>query len=114
MAQLEAVLSALTQGKSVRRDEWEPLVRMFVSRDMLMCQCGNMEPWQHALTWGELAASDWQLMHDPSADQQASEKSAVPAPVLRGSRQALPDSLVEAAVRRNPLLFWLFPKRGNS
>jgi len=112
MAQLEAVLSALTHGESVRRDEWEPLVRMFVSRDMLMCQCGNMQPWQHALTWGEIAASDWQLMHDASVDQQANEKLTLPAPMMRVSEQALQDSLSESGTRRNPFLFWL-PKRSD-
>jgi hypothetical protein len=62
MAQLGTFLSALTEGRSVRRDEWEPVVRMFVAGELLMCQCGNQNPWLHSLTWGEIAASDWQLV----------------------------------------------------
>jgi len=60
----------LTQGGSVRRDEWEPVVRMFVHRELLMCQSGDMDPWLHSLTWGEIAASDWQLFHPVSVIDQ--------------------------------------------
>jgi len=45
MTQPETVVAALNQGQSVRRDEWEPIIKMFVARDMLMCQCGNSKPW---------------------------------------------------------------------
>jgi hypothetical protein len=62
MTQPETVVAALTQGQSVRRDEWEPIIKMFVARDMLMCQCGNSKPWQHSLTWDDIAAIDWKLV----------------------------------------------------
>jgi hypothetical protein len=61
MAQFHAVLQALNQGRSVRRDEWEPVIRMFVLRDLLMCQCGTSKPWNHSLGWEEITANDWQL-----------------------------------------------------
>lgn len=67
MAQLGALLSALTEGRSVRRDEWEPVVRMFVDCDMLMCRSGDLDPWLHSLTWGEIIASDWQLVQPCAA-----------------------------------------------
>lgn len=79
MAQLEAVLPALRQGRSVRRDEWEPFVRMFVSSDSLMCQSGKASPWHHSLTWGELIASDWRLIHCEAADEQGAGASVLTA-----------------------------------
>jgi hypothetical protein len=80
MAQLEVVLPALRQGRSVRRDEWEPLVRMFVLKDALMCQSGNSDPWHHSLTWGELIASDWQLFHHQAAAEQRDRASVLTLP----------------------------------
>jgi hypothetical protein len=91
MAQLDEVLSALTQGQSVRRDEWEPVVRMFVSRDALMCQSGNSTPWHHSLTWGELIASDWQLIHLQPSVKQRDETSAMAAPDPDNKERALLD-----------------------
>jgi hypothetical protein len=61
MAQLETVVTALNQGHCVRRENWEPVIRMFVDGDLLMCQCGNSKPWQHSLTWDDIAAKDWQI-----------------------------------------------------
>jgi hypothetical protein len=80
MAQLDEILPALTQGRSVRRDEWEPVVRMFVLKDALMCQSGNSAPWHHSLTWGELIASDWQLIHLQASVKQGDETSVLTAP----------------------------------
>lgn len=62
MAQLETIVIALARGCSVRRNEWEPVIRMFVDGDLLMCQCNNSKPWQHSLTWDDIAAKDWQLV----------------------------------------------------
>jgi len=62
MAHLDVVLPALGQGRSVQRADWEPIIRMFVSSGMLMCQCGNSKPWRHALGWDDIEASDWQLV----------------------------------------------------
>jgi hypothetical protein len=72
MAQFSTVLSALTQGQSVRRTEWEPFVRMFVLNDQLMCQCSDMNPWLHSLTWGEVTALDWQPILAKSEGHQTS------------------------------------------
>jgi hypothetical protein len=66
MTQLNTVLHALNQGLSVRRDEWEPVIRIFVLRDMLMCQCGSLKPWTHSLGWDEITANDWQLAELPA------------------------------------------------
>lgn len=72
MAQFAAVLPMLIEGESVRRAEWEPIVRMFVLHDHLMCQCGNANPWHHSLTWGEITALDWQLIQaEPNWHQTA-------------------------------------------
>ena len=62
MAQLGTVVTALIQGRSVRREEWEPIIKMFVADDLLMCQCGNSKPWRHSLTWDDIAATDWKLI----------------------------------------------------
>jgi hypothetical protein len=92
MARLDAVLPALTQGRSVRRDEWEPVVRMFVLGDTLMCQSGNASPWHHSLTWGELIASDWRLIRTEADDKQeehASVRTAT-APAIMGGAMLSP------------------------
>jgi hypothetical protein len=65
MAQFETVWPALNKGRRVRREEWESVIRMFVSMDMLMCQNGNSKPWHHALCWDEITATDWQLVPVP-------------------------------------------------
>jgi hypothetical protein len=65
MAQFHAVLPALNQGQSVRREDWEPIIRMFVLRDLLMCQCGTSKPWNHTLGWEDITATDWQLAERP-------------------------------------------------
>jgi hypothetical protein len=68
MAHLDVVLPALGQGLSVQRAGWEPIIRMFVSSGMLMCQCGDSSPWPHAMGWDDIEASDWQLVQTvPSA-----------------------------------------------
>jgi hypothetical protein len=81
MAQLDTLLLALTQGHSVRRDEWEPIIRMFVLNDTLMCQCGNSKPWNHSLTWGEITASDWQLIDVQSVVEQEQKTSLSLTPI---------------------------------
>jgi hypothetical protein len=67
MAQFGVVLPALAQGQSVRRDGWEPVIRMFVLSELLMCQCGNSKPWLHALTWEDITASDWRPIQATSS-----------------------------------------------
>ena len=72
MAQFEMIKPALNKGRSVRRDEWEPLTRMFVSGDTLMCQCGLSKPWRHSLSWNELDANDWKLFENEPVAQETS------------------------------------------
>ena len=112
MAQFDAILLALSQGKSVRRDEWQPIARMFVSSEMLMCQRGNTQPWQHALTWVELVASDWQLFQtEPTALQTHRMAATLPAACV--SDRALRSSLGDAGVYPNSFLLRFLPNRRN-
>ena len=71
MAGFTSVLPALAQGASIRRDEWEPIIRMFVLSETLMCQCGAARPWRYSLSWDEIVATDWQLIKNVSAAQPA-------------------------------------------
>jgi len=111
MAQIDAVLHALSQGKSVRRKEWEPYVHMFVLNDILMCQFGDAKPWEHALTWGEISALDWEPVRTTLAIQRASRTPATPPSVPRVSDRAVRSSLNDAGVRRNSFLLRFFPNR---
>ena len=111
MGQLDAVLHALSKGKSVRRDEWEPCVRMFVTNDILMCQCGNAKPWRHALTWGEISASDWESIRSAPATWSANRAATTPLSTQRGSDIDLPSSFNDAGVSHNSFLRWFFPNR---
>jgi hypothetical protein len=111
MAQFEMVRPALSQGQSVRRDAWEPIIRIFVSSDMLMCQCGNSTPWQHSLTWEDVTASDWEPIQTVCATQEAIKTSVIPAkPVLRVSDRAMTDLFNDTGARSNPLLSWSLRK----
>jgi hypothetical protein len=114
MAKFDAVLTALNQGRSVRREEWEPAVRMFVSFDTLMCQTGNSSPWLHSLTWGEVIAADWELFHaEPDAEPEK------PEPVLPPRSGGFLDRvwwnpLPEALPRFGPQFFRFFVKWWNT
>jgi hypothetical protein len=87
MAQFDTILPALIRGDSVRREEWEPVIRMFVSSDSLMCQCGGSKPWRYSLSWDEIAATDWRLILDESNTQHLDEglvesRSAAGVPLI--------------------------------
>ena len=110
MAQFDLMLPALTQGKSVRRDEWEPEVRMFVADDILMCQYGNSSPWQHSLTWGEIAASDWQLFQ---ASEQEHQTSILSEPLCRVPEAGMRNLFNEIDAGRSPFLLRLFSRWRN-
>jgi len=110
MAQIDAILHALSQGKSVRRDEWEPYARMFVLNGILMCQFGDAKPWEHAQTWGELSALDWEPVRTTPAVQRVSRTPATPT-VPQVSGRAVRSSLNDAGVRRNSFLLRFFPNR---
>jgi len=62
MAQLSLILPALVRGESVRREGWEPVIKMFLSSELLMCQCGSSKPWHHALGWDDIVANDWRVI----------------------------------------------------
>ena len=111
MAQIDAILHVLSQGKSVRRKEWEPYVHMFVLNDILMCQFGDAKPWEHALTWGEISALDWEPVRTIPAVQLTKRTPATPPSVPRDSGLALQSSLGDAGVRRNWFLLRFFPNR---
>jgi len=89
MARLDVVLPALNQGWSVRRGEWEPVVRMFVKSDALMCQSGSSNPWHHSLTWAELIASDWELVQPHAAVEQSEQSIVITAPTPSITERAL-------------------------
>jgi hypothetical protein len=108
MAQFDVVLSALVQGQSVRRDEWEPIIRMFVLRDTLMCQCGDSKPWQYALSWDEITALDWQLIKATSSGRPTSQTSASRGAALQIAERG--DSFSEVSESRRAFS-WFFPKR---
>jgi hypothetical protein len=114
MTDFATILPALTQGQSVRRTEWEPLVRMFVLRDHLMCQCGSTNPWHHSLTWGEITASDWQPIQAESSDEQEFQTSVVPVPIPRASERVFQTLINKSRPRYEPLLFGLALKWWNS
>jgi hypothetical protein len=76
MAQIDIVLTALTEGYSVQRRDWEPIIRIFVVSETLMCQCGNSTPWRYCLGWDDFAANDWQLVEIPGpslSDQEGTQ-----------------------------------------
>jgi hypothetical protein len=90
------------------------MIQMFVTDDTLMCQCGNAKPWLYTMTWGEIAASDWQLVNDGSSNKKTSQKLAPSAPDLRSSAKGIADSMGEAldpVTPSSPLPFWLFSRR---
>jgi len=82
MAKFDKVVAALTQGQSVRRENWHPDVHMFVYRDSLMYQQGVEKPWRCALSWDEIAATDWELLKAASGAQQV-QQIAIGAAVER-------------------------------
>jgi len=109
MAKFDKVIAALTQGQSVRRENWDPDVRMFVRSDSLMYQNGVERPWQCALSWDEIAATDWQLLKAVSGAPQAQQIAiAAERPLLLLVEElALPKSFsqVRAHYESQPLSF---------
>ena len=61
MARFHSLLSALTQGRRVRRESWLPDTHIFLQDDSMMLQAGIVRPWRCALSWDEIAALDWQV-----------------------------------------------------
>jgi hypothetical protein len=92
MAKFDKVIAALTQGQSVRRENWQPDVHMFVRNDSLMYQNGVGKPWQCALSWDEIAATDWQLLKIVSGARQAAQIAAERPHLLLVEELALPKS----------------------
>jgi hypothetical protein len=73
MSQIEEALGALVQGHSVRRETWEPTIRVFLTKGKLMCQYGAAKAWPCALSWDEIVATDWQLIEDSAVAQQVDD-----------------------------------------
>lgn len=111
MAQIDAILHTLSQGKSVRREEWEPYVRMFVLNDILMCQYSDAKPWEHSLTWGEISALDWEPVRATPVVQLTNRTPATPPSAQRAPGLALQSTPGDAGMRRNSFLLRFFPHR---
>jgi hypothetical protein len=114
MGEFAAMLPALVEGESVRRIEWEPFVRMFVSHDHLMCQCGSTIPWHHSLTWAEITASDWHPIQAEPGDEQRRQASVVPAPIPHVPERGFRNLFNGSAAHYKLLLLALFLKWWNS
>jgi hypothetical protein len=110
MAHFAKVVRALTHGHSIRRDEWEPTIRMFVAGNTLMCQSGHSKPWRCALTWEEIAATDWQLIKTKPPVRRANLALAARPQVEGGSERAFTKSLNGTRESGNPSLFLFRPK----
>jgi hypothetical protein len=115
MAKFDKVIAALTQGQSVRRENWDPDVHMFVRNDSLMYQHGVAKPWQCALSWDEIVAADWRLLKAASGAQQVQQIAiAAERPLLLLVEElALPKSFsqVRSHFDAQPLSFPLKPRR---
>jgi len=92
MAKFDKVLTALTQEQSVRRENWDPDVHMFVRSDALMYQNGVEKPWRCALSWDEIAAIDWQLIKAVSSAPEEHPMTAERPLLLLVEELALPKS----------------------
>jgi hypothetical protein len=110
MAQFEMIKPALNKGRSVRRDEWEPLTRMFVSGDTLMCQCGLSTPWRHSLSWNELDASDWKVFENLPAIQERSTHPADQPKISRLSKSAQTLGTLAREIRPSSFLYCILQK----
>jgi hypothetical protein len=91
--------------------EWERFVRMFVSRDRLMCQCRDTNPRHHSLTWTEITASDWHPIDAEFGVEQSHEASITPIPTPQ--LQTAGNMFSESGLRHKPLLFGLLLKWWN-
>jgi len=110
MAEFEVMLEALARGLSVQRAQWEPGDRLFVSNNSLMWQSGSQKPTRCALTWEELAATDWRLYeHDPSV-YRVIEGSPASSQVFPFPDNVRTDTKNEACERQNASIFLLHQK----
>jgi hypothetical protein len=62
MAKFHSMLSALTQDRRVRRENWLPDTHLFLQNDSIMFQAGIARPWRCALSWDEITAPDWRVL----------------------------------------------------
>lgn len=92
MTTLELIVSALTQGQSVRRENWLPDVRMFLQGNSLMHQSGSVKPRRCALSWNEIVATDWLLAKDTPVTLQVYQTPTERQPLLLVEELALPRS----------------------
>jgi hypothetical protein len=100
MAEFSKALLALTEGHCVQRERWEPTIRLFVSGNSLMWQRGNAKPWRCALSWDELAATDWRVYVHATAVPRLNRTPVGFSMPFRTPAQVLGDSLNEATARR--------------
>jgi hypothetical protein len=91
MAKFDKVIAALTQGQNVRRENWDLDVYMFVRNGSLMYQNGVERPWRCAISWDEIAATDWKLIKVESGVRRTAQ-IATEHPLLLVEELALPKS----------------------
>jgi len=65
---------------------------MFVQNDSLMYQHGTVKPWRCALSWDEIAATDWRLVKVAPIALQVNQTSTERPPLLLVEELALPRS----------------------
>jgi hypothetical protein len=69
MTTVDSALTALAEGKHVRRDVWDETTRMFVENGVLVQQATG-KPYPYDLSWHEINATDWQVVEPTSSHQQ--------------------------------------------
>jgi len=74
---------------------------MFVQSDSLMYQYGSAKPWRCALSWDEIAATDWQLLKVTPVDRQVNQTSTGRQPLLLVEELALPRSFDQIRTQFN-------------
>ena len=114
MAKFDKVIAALTQGQSVRRENWHPDVHMFVRNDSLMYQNGVERPWRCAISWDEIVATDWRLLKAASDAQHVQQIAiAVERPMLLLVEElALPKSFSQVRSHFDSQAHSFSPKSG--
>jgi len=114
MAKFDKVIAALTQGQSVRRENWDPDVHMFIRSGSLMYQNGVEKPWRCALSWDEIAATDWRLLKAES-DAEQGQQIAIAAErplLLLVEELALPKSFSQVRSHFDSQALSFSPKSG--
>ena len=114
MATFDLILAQLNRGQSVRRENWPPDVKMFVQGNSLMYKYGSSKPWQCALSWDEIAATDWFFLKETPFARQVLQVSTESRPLLLVEELALPRSFDQVRSHFNLQSISLPSKTGRS